>query len=252
MPPPAAAPHPQGALEWRPGPSSNSLEAPVSIESFEQAEALLANPSPGLVALGQQYKRDLKAAGGVSRKSVHDDNGKATTYRFNSLTNTATTRLCAVCQSMHDPKPCAGCRGVYYCSKACQIQHWREHKTICRQIQRERSTRSEASLREGDAFKPDKFLAQFPGMQQYCRQAVEQGGVLPCMFIKLGVNDQQAIIAIRNCKTVEEVAEMQKGDPANAHLYRLDAALEEGMHRVVVTIERRGMVYVSRVRIMEV
>ena len=251
---PAAAPHPQDGLklEWRAGPGRNSMEAPVALESFEQAGALLDNLSPELVAMGQEYKRDLQAAGGVSRKSVRDDNGKATTFRFNSLTNTATARLCAVCQSMHNPKPCAGCMGVYYCGKACQMKHWREHKTICRLIQRERSTRSEASLREGDAFKPDKFLAQFPGMQQYCRQAVAQGGVLPLILIKLGADDQHAIVAIRNCKTLEEVEEMQKGDPTNAHLYRLDAHLEEGMHRVVVMIERGEMVYVSRVRIMEV
>ena len=249
---PAAAPHPQGALEWRAGPSPNSMEARVSIESFEHAEALLANPTPELVAMGQQYKSELKAAGGVSRKTVRDENGKATTFRFNNLTNTATVRLCAACESMHDVKPCAGCMGVYYCSKACQMKHWRKHKTICRQIQRERSTRSEASLREGDAFKPDKCLAQFPGMQQYCRQAVAKGGVLPLLLITLGADDQQAIVAIRNCKNVEEVEEMQRGDPTNAHLYRLDAHLEAGMHRVVVMIERREMVYVSRVRIMEV
>ena len=180
--------------------------------------------------MGQQYKRELEAAGGVSRKSVRDDNGKATTFRFNSLTNTA-TRLCAVCQSMNDPKPCAGCRGIYYCGKECQAKHWREHKTICRRIQRERSTRSEASLREGDAFKPDKVLAQFPGMQQYCRQAVELGGVLPLILIKLGVDDQQAIVAFRNCKTVEEVAELQKEDATNAHLYRLDASRRGGAPR---------------------
>lgn len=251
---PAAAPPPRGSLklEWRAGPSRNSMEAPVNIESLEQAEALLTNPSPELVEMGQQYKRELEAAGGVSRKSVRDDNGKATTFRFNSLTNTATARLCAVCQSMHDPKPCAGCRGIYYCGKECQASHWREHKTICRQIQRERSTRSEASLREGDAFKPDKFLAQFPGMQQYCRKAVALGGVLPLILIKLGADDQQAIVAFRNCKTVEEVAELQKEDATNAHLYRLDAHLEEGVHRVVVMIERGEMVYVSRVRITEV
>lgn len=248
---PAAAPPPRGALEWRAGPSRNSMEAPVHVESLDHAAALLANPTPELVAMGQEYKRELQAAGGVSRKTVRGDNGEATTFRFNGLTNTATARLCAVCQSMHDPKPCAGCRGVYYCGKACQTEHWREHKTICRQIQRERSARSEASLREGDAFKPDKFLAQFPGMQQYCRQAVARGGVLPLLLIKLGTDDQQAIVAIRNCKTVEEVEELQKGDPANAHLYRLDAHLEEGMHRVVVIIERGEMVYVSRVRIME-
>ena len=102
----------QGAIEWRAGPSPNSMEAPVSIETFEQAEALLAKTTPEIVAMGQQYKRDLKAAGGVSRKTVRDDDGKATTFRFNGLTNTATARLCAVCQSMHDPKPCAGCRGI--------------------------------------------------------------------------------------------------------------------------------------------
>ena len=31
-------------------------------------------------------------------------------------------------------KQCSGCKAVRYCSKACQADHWKEHKTLCQAI----------------------------------------------------------------------------------------------------------------------
>lgn len=41
---------------------------------------------------------------------------------------------CAKCDAAHTPefKTCSKCRGVWYCSKACQKAHWRSgHKRVC-------------------------------------------------------------------------------------------------------------------------
>jgi hypothetical protein len=41
---------------------------------------------------------------------------------------------CAACAVRVDehPKRCAACQRVYYCGRACQLAHWREHKPLCR------------------------------------------------------------------------------------------------------------------------
>lgn len=37
---------------------------------------------------------------------------------------------CMVCRSPASHR-CAVCEGVMYCGKACQLQHWKEHKKSC-------------------------------------------------------------------------------------------------------------------------
>ena len=32
-------------------------------------------------------------------------------------------------------KACTGCKVVYYCSRECQVAHWKVHKTLCKQLQ---------------------------------------------------------------------------------------------------------------------
>ena len=43
-------------------------------------------------------------------------------------------RRCAVCGE-RAKEQCSGCRGVWYCSGACQQQQWRQHRSDCRKIQ---------------------------------------------------------------------------------------------------------------------
>ncbi|KAL9959780.1 hypothetical protein ACROYT_G033135, partial [Oculina patagonica] len=40
-------------------------------------------------------------------------------------------KTCYNCGKKGDLKRCAGCQHAYYCSKACQKQHWRRHKPNC-------------------------------------------------------------------------------------------------------------------------
>ena len=246
------APHPQDELEWTPVAGSNYSEAHVPREVAAQ---MLANPSPQRVEQAEQYKRDLKASGGVRRQTVQDSSGRPVTFRFNRLTNVALVRVCAKCQSTHNAKPCAGCLGVFYCSRECQAQDWPSHKKLCRRIQRERDGKAGEEVTESEGyFKIDRFISEFPGLQDYCMQAVEKGGVLPVVVFQVGDNDHQALVDFRNIETLEELEELQRKDPSNEHLYRLDPPgfLEPGVHRVVVVVQRKGKVWVQRLRIAKV
>lgn len=246
------APHPQDELDWTPGSSKHYSEAPVPREVAAQ---MLADPSPLRVEQAEQYKRDLEASGGVRRQTMQGSSGRPITFRFNHLTNVATVRVCATCQSAHNAKPCAGCLGVYYCSRECQAQAWPSHKTLCRRIQRERDgkTGDEVTSSEG-YFKIDRFISEFPGLQDYCMQAVEKGGVLPVVVFQVGTNDYQALVEFRNVKTLEELQELVREDPDNEHLYRLDPPgfLDPGVHRVVVVVQRKGKVWIQRLRVAQV
>ena len=48
-------------------------------------------------------------------------------------------RVCIVCGDRHKDRIrlCTGCRGVYYCSRECQMKHWKEggHKDACKHVQ---------------------------------------------------------------------------------------------------------------------
>ena len=39
---------------------------------------------------------------------------------------------------------CSGCRTIVYCSTACQKAHWKNHKVLCKEIQRQRATTAKA------------------------------------------------------------------------------------------------------------
>lgn len=44
-------------------------------------------------------------------------------------------RECARCGARPAPRRCSACRSVWYCSKACQVEHWKgAHKRLCAQL----------------------------------------------------------------------------------------------------------------------
>ncbi|KLJ12373.1 hypothetical protein EMPG_09538 [Blastomyces silverae] len=50
---------------------------------------------------------------------------------------------CESCGIVENVKRCAGCRRIWYCSKACQSSAWPKHKKACRQAQKERADTKE-------------------------------------------------------------------------------------------------------------
>jgi hypothetical protein len=51
------------------------------------------------------------------------------------------TRQCEVCGAIEGGDRqlllCTGCREVRYCGRACQKQHWKQHKAVCKRADKE-------------------------------------------------------------------------------------------------------------------
>lgn len=43
-------------------------------------------------------------------------------------------KACFNCDLPDCSNKCSACKKVYYCSKKCQTDHWKEHKEICKMI----------------------------------------------------------------------------------------------------------------------
>lgn len=56
----------------------------------------------------------------------------AKTQREASVASQRPAVPCAACGVTAPCQRCAACRAVAYCSRACQKQHWPEHRTVCR------------------------------------------------------------------------------------------------------------------------
>jgi hypothetical protein len=42
--------------------------------------------------------------------------------------------MCGACSAAGASKVCTGCRMVRYCSKECQLTHWKQHKAQCKEV----------------------------------------------------------------------------------------------------------------------
>ena len=47
------------------------------------------------------------------------------------------TDLSGVSELAAASKACSGCKVVRYCSRACQVAHWKQHKELCKRLQQE-------------------------------------------------------------------------------------------------------------------
>lgn len=82
---------------------------------------------------------------------------------------------CSGCGSRDTPiqklKLCSRCQGVQYCSKECQVEHWKEeHRKVCKKMAKEREAQEEAKkkMQESDTQKrifalADEYPDDLPG-----------------------------------------------------------------------------------------
>ena len=58
------------------------------------------------------------------------------------------THFCALCESRNANKRCGGCRVRWYCSKECQVLHWKRggHKRECQALLQSAAERAQSTL----------------------------------------------------------------------------------------------------------
>ena len=60
--------------------------------------------------------------------------------------------MCRVAErGVNKIKMCANCQCVYYCSKSCQLEGWKQHETVCNAISQLKVDR-EASVCKTDVY----------------------------------------------------------------------------------------------------
>ncbi|KAB8278165.1 hypothetical protein BDV30DRAFT_234111 [Aspergillus minisclerotigenes] len=125
--------------------------------------------------------------------------------------------ICAHCQTPAT-KRCSGCRGAaeydkvtpeptFYCSSACQTQHWGEHKVKCKQLQARKSLSRAATLLQAILYRirlhahtVQSTKAHVDGSRVILRHAKEDKSKayrpLGPLFLKLKGGDQRVFDAI--------------------------------------------------------
>ena len=46
-------------------------------------------------------------------------------------------------------KVCTGCQVVHYCSRACQLAHWKVHKELCKKLQKQQEEPNQGVIEDG-------------------------------------------------------------------------------------------------------
>ena len=89
----------------------------------------------------QEYSRPCRAATRDSRESYAEFHSNMT-KAFGPLHWSADEKFCVVCMKNATDNPevkfqyCMNCRKDSYCSKECQLAHWRDHKLVCKKEQK--------------------------------------------------------------------------------------------------------------------
>lgn len=64
------------------------------------------------------------------------------------MEETAASRCCAACETTEHLSQCSQCRAVWYCSKECQILHWKKHKKACKETVTKKKAKETERLRK--------------------------------------------------------------------------------------------------------
>jgi len=59
-------------------------------------------------------------------------------YNYNIIDGLIEGFKCGNCQK-EASKRCSKCKQEFYCTRECQVQHWKEHKKVCKPLGKEES-----------------------------------------------------------------------------------------------------------------
>ena len=58
-------------------------------------------------------------------------------YGYNMIDGLIDGFQCGMCKSKDATKRCSRCKSEWYCNRACQVKHWKDHKKFCKTIYEE-------------------------------------------------------------------------------------------------------------------
>ena len=109
---------------------SSSFGAEINI--YGDKSVVKDNKGPGLIVNGGHIRIHLPASHKTSYNNKPGMN-RVVTNCGGSITNE--TKNCATCEAIEDLDNklfrCQ-CAGTWYCNRACQAAHWKEHKKVCK------------------------------------------------------------------------------------------------------------------------
>lgn len=138
------------------------------------------------------------------------------------------TREYIQCDNTNCGKPgarmrCSGCDTQYYCDKTCQRGAWREHKDLCKHIQKQRKDTDEkiaAILEEMDMPELDDAAGNIPGDENTCAVCLDK----PVVRVKLSCNHHFCY----ECLSMQCASAIEAGtfpEPVNKQLQNLQCPL---------------------------
>ncbi|KAL4458343.1 hypothetical protein ABPG75_013208 [Micractinium tetrahymenae] len=119
----------------------DALMKAVATSALALAEA--GPPAASVTPVDEQPAQSSQAASGSTFVHASTQAGTADT----AGPPPRRTRICAApgCSTTSGLRSCRGCRGLRYCSAACQVAHWPEHRPECLRLRAEAAARGQAS-----------------------------------------------------------------------------------------------------------
>eukprot|EP01095_Lingulamoeba_sp_RSL-Kostka_P004975 TRINITY_DN1624_c0_g1_i1.p1 TRINITY_DN1624_c0_g1~~TRINITY_DN1624_c0_g1_i1.p1 ORF type:complete len:401 (-),score=56.37 TRINITY_DN1624_c0_g1_i1:209-1411(-) len=96
-------------------------------EKIDQLEYIIVESKDNII----QLKREIKNLN--NKLKAANQTNEALQNKISALTKDLNEpkKLCSNCKAPNCTKLCSGCNSIYYCSRKCQADHWRIHKSKC-------------------------------------------------------------------------------------------------------------------------
>jgi hypothetical protein len=121
--------------DWLPDAFVNKMEDPTQL-SEQEIELHSHKAGKLLDAMNKQMSRldDFKRAGASDEASVDKLFKEQDWLEKKNKKSKKSILVCAVCLT-HTTNRCDRCKKVFYCTRECQLKHWKLHKKNCRAVE---------------------------------------------------------------------------------------------------------------------
>lgn len=103
----------------------------VDVQPQDYSDLVWLGPKEAIAARRTYAENSTR----LYRELVAERNGPITLMGVTSALPSDATATCWACGERNRARfKCTRCRTAYYCDEACQLQHWPEHRALCRRL----------------------------------------------------------------------------------------------------------------------